>query len=275
MSKLSNLPSNKPIKGLFVGDPGTGKTGGLTSLVSAGYKLRIYDFDNLLAPLFHYVRHECPDKIDNVLYQTFTDKMKAKDNPALMIGARMSVQPFTDGIPTAFVNGLKQLSHWKTPDEDLGDPGTWGLDTVVVIDSLSMLASSAMLYVQSLNPLAKEPQTHYFSAQQMVLQILSLLKSDQFNTNVLVLAHIDYDKDHLGTLKGFPRSIGSAINSQIGAHFNCIFKAESEGSSKVIRTNSTGVVDLKNPVAFNVPDKLPLKTGLATIFEAVRGGTNA
>jgi hypothetical protein len=279
MPSLSNLPSNKPVKGLYMGDPGAGKTGSLAGLVAAGYKLRIYDFDNLLVPLYTYAKRDAADKLSNVSYQTFTDAMQNPGVPAVMIGGRMAVQSFTRGTPTAFVNGLKQLTKWyvpatdTSPAEDLGDPGTWGRDTIVVIDTLTNLAAAAFRYVVALNPLAKEPQTHYFSAQQMVMQVLTLLGSEQFNTNVLVLAHVDYKENHLSLMKGFPRSIGSALNSQIGGCFNCVLLAETKSpTEKVIRTRSTGIVDLKNPVAINVPDELPLGTGLATIFKAVLEG---
>lgn len=251
----------------------SGKTGSLASLVAAGYKLRVYDFDNLLQPLLTYAKAAAADKLGNVAYQTFTDAMEGKAAPAIMIGGRMSVQPFTVGIPTAFVGGLKQLTHWKTPEEDLGDPSKWGRDTFVIIDTLTSLSLAAFRYCVALNPMAKEPQTHYFSAQQMVMQVLTLLGSEQFNTNVLVLAHVQYQENHLNLTKGFPRSIGSALNSQIGGCFNCVLLAETKSpSEKVIRTKSTGIIDLKNPVALNVPDELPLATGLATIAKAVLEG---
>ena len=269
MPSLTSLKKATLVKCLYMGDPGAGKTGSLTSLVKAGYKLRIYDFDNLLGSLIQYVMKECPDKADNVVAQTFTDKMKGVDTPMMMTGAAMKVMPFTDGTPKAFSNALKQLTHWKTPEEDLGSPSTWGQDTIVVIDTLTTMSSAAFRYVQAMNPAAKEPQSYYFAAQQLLVNVLSLLASDSFGTNVLVLAHVDYTENHLNIQKGFPRSMGRALNSQIGAFFNCVLLAESTGSRRQIRTNSNGIVDLKNPVAFKVPDTLPLESGLATFFEAI------
>lgn len=271
MPSLASYGTSRPVKGLYLGDAGAGKTGSLTSLVKAGYNLRIYDFDNLLAPLVHYVQREAPDKIGNVAVQTFTDKMKAVNSPVVMNGASAKVMPFVDGTPKAFVDALKQMTHWKTADEDLGDPGTWGPETVVVIDTLTTLSTAAFRYAQAMNPAAKEPQTYYFTAQQLIENMLALLCSEQFNTNVLVLAHIDYDKDATFQItKGFPRSIGSALNTKIGAYFNCVLLAERAGSKRQIRTNNAGLVDLKNPVAFKVADTLPLETGMADFFAAVR-----
>lgn len=271
MGSLANHQSLEYVKGLYLGDSGAGKTGSLTSLVKAGYKLRIWDFDNLLGTLVQYVKRECPDKLDSIKYQTFTDKLKGTDSLLMRQGNSVTVMSIADGMPTGYANALKQLNHWKTPTEDLGVPAEWGKECVIVIDTLTTMASAAFRYCQAFNPAAKEPQTYYWNAQQLVMNMLSLLTSEQMHVNVLVLAHINYDKNVMEITKGFPRSIGSALNDQIAACFNCVLLAESRGgNSKVIRTNSTGVVDLKNPVAFRIPETLPLESGLATFFEAVK-----
>lgn len=262
----------QPVKLLFVGNPGSGKTPALTSLVEAGYNIFVYDFDNLLGSLLQIVKQRCPDRLGQIKYQTFTDKMKMPDAPALMIGSRMEIPSFTKGTPDAYVRGLRQLSHWKEDSDDLGDPGTWGNKNVVVIDSLTSAAQAAYRYCKGMNPLAKEGQTHYFNAQQLIMNMLYLLGSESFRTHVIVIAHIDYSKDQYDLTKGFPKSIGSALNTQIGGVFNSILLAESTGSGgnvkRVIRTNSTGIVDLKNG-GLKIPDVLPLETGLADFFKAV------
>jgi hypothetical protein len=274
MPGLADNNSTEFLKVLLVGDPGSGKTGSLTSLVKAGYKLRVFDFDNLLGSLKQYVTKECPDRIANVSFQTFTDKMKGNANPIQMIGGRAAVSALTDGIPSAYTRALAQLNHWKVGDEDFGPPATWGADTILVIDSLTSLSQSAFRYAIGMNPMAKEPQTHYFSAQQLVMNTLYLLASEQVATNVIVIAHLDYRDNHMNLTKGFPRAIGSAISSQIASCFNSVLLAETMGSGgnvrRTIRTNSTGIVDLKNPVAFRLPDTLPLETGLSDFFTAVK-----
>lgn len=275
MAKLSDNTSAEYLKLLFLGTPGAGKTGALTSLVKAGYKLRVYDFDNLLNSLVQYVRRECPDKIDNVSFQTFTDELKGSDMPASMIGGRMAISPMTVGIPKAFTSCLKQLNNWKTEDEDLGVPAAWGSDTVIVIDSLTSVSQSAFRYVQGMNPSAKEPQAQYFSAQQLVMNFLYQLTSAQMKTNVIVIAHLDFKENHLGLTQGFPRSIGSALGPVIAGCFNSVLLAETSGSGsqvkRLIRTQSTGIVELKNPVQHKLAtDNLPLETGLADFFAAVK-----
>ena len=258
------------VKGLLIGNPGAGKTGALESLVAAGYALRIYDFDNLLGSLRSFVMKQCPEKASLVKYQTFTDKMKGVDIPLVMNGGAMKVMPFVSGTPSALPRALKQLNHWKTEKEDLGDPATWGRETFVIIDSLTAVGQSAFRYVNAMNPGAKDQQACYHAAQHLVMNMLYLLASKDFATNVLVLAHIDYDKDSQGNLvKGWPRSIGSALNTQIGGVFNCVLCAEQVGSKRQIRTNAHGMIDLKNPASHSLPDILPLETGLATFVKAV------
>ena len=77
MPSLANHQSNQFTKLLLIGDAKSGKTGSLVSLVKAGYKLRILDFDNLLDILKFKVMEECPDKLDNVEFVTVRDAYKA------------------------------------------------------------------------------------------------------------------------------------------------------------------------------------------------------
>jgi hypothetical protein len=263
------------VKGLVLGDAGAGKTSSLISLIEAGYELRIYDFDNLLAVLRKIVIEKCPERLDQVKFQTFTDKMKGISNPLMMVGNSMKVMPFVNGTPKAFSDALKQLEHWKDGDEDLGDPASWGDNTVVVIDTLTSMSAAAFRYVQAMNPGAKEPQSYYFAAQQLVINMINLLCSKDFKTNVLVLAHVNYDKDQHDLTKGFPRSIGSALNDQIATYFNSALLVETQGNGasakRTIRHGSTGIIDLKNPAPFSgLPDRLPVETGLADFFKAVK-----
>lgn len=268
--KATEHPSLSLVKGLLLGDSGSGKTGSLASLVSIGYKMRVYDFDNLLQVLINQVRHDSPDLIHNLSYQTFTDKIKIPSVPVGMIEKAQRAMPFTDGTPTAYVNALKQLDYWRDGDEDLGKPGEWGPDSIVVIDTLTSMAQAAYRYAVAMDPMGKDGRVHYKTAQDLVMNALALLASKQFNTNVLLLAHIDYDKDHLGMTKGFPRSIGAAINSVIAGNFNCVLRVENnDGVNRYIRTNASGIVDLKNPVAFRVKERYPIETGMADFFAAV------
>ena len=77
MPSLTQHQSNDYTKMLIIGDSGTGKTGSLTSLVAAGYKLRILDMDNGLETLKQFVQKECPDKADGVEFRSLRDTYRA------------------------------------------------------------------------------------------------------------------------------------------------------------------------------------------------------
>jgi adenylylsulfate kinase-like enzyme len=80
MPKASDHKSANLTKLLYIGDSGTGKTTSMASLVKAGYKLRILDFDNLLDSLISMVKRSCPERLDNIEYMIFRDKMAATPN---------------------------------------------------------------------------------------------------------------------------------------------------------------------------------------------------
>ena len=117
MPALGELKNDSVIKLMYIGDSGTGKTGSLTSLVAASYKLRILDFDRGIDTLAAYVRKECPDKINNVGFITLRDKMKTA--PSGQYGG--AVGPVVAGPPKAFTDGLKYMAKW----EDDTNPSQW------------------------------------------------------------------------------------------------------------------------------------------------------
>src|SRR5215472_4995009 len=96
MPSLANHQSNDFIKALLIGNAMSGKTGSLTSLVKAGYHLRILDLDNKLDVLKYFIQHECPERIGNVEFVTIRDKFKAGPTG-----------PVIDGKPKAWVEAIK------------------------------------------------------------------------------------------------------------------------------------------------------------------------
>src|SRR5882672_11009804 len=115
MPSLADHQSNEFTKVLFLGDSKSGKTTALWSLVRAGYKLRILDFDNLLDALKQKLLVECPKQIDNVEFRTLRDDYKMGIHGVVI-----------DGAPKAAMNAMKMLNHWKYDEVDLGDPAEWG-----------------------------------------------------------------------------------------------------------------------------------------------------
>lgn len=270
MTKLSNHQSNSNTKVLLLGDAKSGKTGSLVSLVAAGYSLRILDFDNLLDILKYKITDECPDKLDNVEFRTVRDKYKA--------GAAGSV---LDGKPSAWISAIKMLDDWKYTDEageeiNFGKPATWGPNTILVIDSLSRLCDAAYDFHESIIPRGKsgdfDGRAVYGNAQDDVEKVLAMLTSRSFATNVIVIAHGIYQDLPDGTTKIFPQGVGQKLSPKIPQYFPNYIRYKNVGGKRVMQLVSDPMIDLANtrPDAFK-EKTLPIETGLAEFFSALRG----
>lgn len=267
MPSLSKHQSNDYTKLLIEGDSGSGKTGALTSLVAAGYKLRILDFDNGLDTLKQFVLKECPDKIDNIEFRTIIDKRKSS-----------AAGPIIDGMPKAFIEATKMLDHWKYKDEsgelvDFGVPSEWGPDTILVIDSLTRMSDAAFDWRLSLvvNTGKYDMRAVYGDAQDAIEATLALFQSDNFKTNVIVISHIRYMERVDGLTKGYPKSVGSALSPNIPTYFNSVAQFEtSAGGKRTLKTTATALLDLKNPAPFKMEKEYPIATGLADFFAVLR-----
>ena len=268
MPSLSNHQSNEFTKLLIEGDSGSGKTGALTSLVAAGYKLRILDFDNGLETLKQYILKECPNAIGSVEFRTLRDKRVATpEGPVIK-------------SPKAFVEAIKMLDRWKYKlddgtETDLGVPAEWGPDCILVVDSLTLMSDAAFDFREPLTPKGRDGKYDmravYKDAQDAVENVLALLTSESFATNVIVISHIRYMERADGMTKGYPKSVGSALSPSIPAYFNSVAQFEtSAGGKRTLKTTATALLDLKNPAPFKMEKEYPITTGLADFFGVLR-----
>lgn len=268
MTSLANHQSNEYTKLLLIGDAKSGKTGSLVSLVKAGYKLRILDMDNLLDVLKYYVQNECPDKIGNIECRTLRDKRKAT-------GEGMVI----DGQPRAFVDAVKMLDNWRYRDldgseVDLGKPSEWGADCILVIDSLSRLCDAAYDWRETLVPRGKggqyDARAVYGDAQDAVESLIAGLTSRNYETNLIVIAHVLYQELPDGTTKGFPQSVGAKLSPKLSQYFPSIILYKNQGGKRTLQTNSSPLIDLANPKPFAMQPSYPIETGLADFFAVLR-----
>lgn len=268
MPNLANHQSNEFTKLLLIGDSKSGKTGSLVSLVQAGYNLRILDLDNLLDVLKYMIQNQCPDQIANVEFRTLRDKRKA--------GSQGSV---IDGAPKAWINAIKMLSNWKYEDVDLGNPGDWGPDCILVIDSLSRLCDAAYDFHESIIPVGKsgdyDQRAVYGNAQSDVESLISMLTSPAMQTNVIVIAHVQYMEQPDKTIKGFPQGVGQKLSPKIPQYFPSVVLFTNKGGKRTIQTNSSPMMDLANPAPFKMQPSYPIETGLAQFFEVLREAPKA
>lgn len=262
MPSAADHKSSTFVKLLYIGDSGTGKTTSLTSLVEAGYHLRVLDFDNLLDPLIQMVRRSSPTALDRIHYMTFRDKFRTTPNG-----------PIIDGVPTAYIGSMKAIDKW----EDGTIPGEWGPKHILVIDSLTTMSRSAYWWAKGLlgaHTFAEgvpvrgvRPEQFYHAAQQALMNTVAYITAESLATNVIVIAHVKYlERD--GQTKGFPVAVGNAISPEIPSYFPSVALATKSGTRRTIRTRSTNMIDLKNPRSFDMADEFDMEDGLARFFKA-------
>lgn len=263
MPSLANHQSNQFTKILLIGDAKSGKTGSLVSLVKAGYKLRILDFDNLLDILKFKVMEECPENLGNVEFVTVRDKYKS--------GATGSQ---IDGKPKAWIDAIKLLDSWKYEDTDLGKPSDWGADCILVVDSLSRLCDAAYDFHEGIIPRGKsgdyDGRAVYGNAQDDVEKVLAMLTSRGFATNLIVIAHGQYMDLPDGTKKIFPQGVGQKLSPKIPQYFPNYIRYKNKNGKRTIQLESDSMIDLANTRPGFLDKELPIETGLATFFSALR-----
>lgn len=268
MPTITSHHSKQAVKMLLIGDSGCGKTASLVSLAKAGYNLRILDFDNGLDIVSSLIQNEsgADDIASRIRYQTCTDEMKTT--------AGGEVIP--KGQPKAFATAMKLLNQWKEDDVNLGNVSDWGTEDVLVIDSLTFLSNAAMRWhLFNVGRIGQPYQQDWLVAQRKVTQFLELLYSQSVSCNVVITAHIRYI-DIAEQTHGYPESVGRALPPQIPRYFNTVVQAKIAGAGKAakrkIRIVPDTAIGLKNaaPQAFS-DTELPLETGLADIFRAIRG----
>lgn len=261
MPGFTEHQSRTNTKILLCGESKAGKTTALTSLVQAGYKLRVLDFDNLLDPLIQRIKKVCPDKLEGHDFRSLRDKMKA--SPA---------GPVIDGQPKAFVEALKMLDRWKYDDIDLGIPAQWGPNCILVIDTLTSMADAAWDWALPLVPTGKsgdkDGRAIYGHAQKAVENVLAGITAETFNSNVIVISHLRVQTMPDGRVRQWPTAVGQALGPVIPRYFPIFVLCEREGDKRTIRTAGSITTDLAAPAVLG--PTLSGETGLAEIFKANR-----
>jgi hypothetical protein len=285
-----DLLQNTSARVLIVGHPGSGKTGSLAALANIGMKIRILAYDKIgnMSPLFKFVDR---DKLKNIDIVPLDDKTTMDHQGNLDMSGS-----------TAFVRGFKLMDHWKYKgakgeDVDLGKTKDWGLDTVVVLDSLTAQGEAARRRAMQLT------NRNYMNLTDRAWGLaideqkafLSRLLSSANGFHVVVMSHLkmigpqDIRKEDSDTTKKrkleeaqligtrlYPTAVGNKYpQSFSGDGFTAVLHAKrtvQNGKEKRIFDLVPGEeLDVKLP-SLDLPRFLPIETGLLQVFEATTGG---
>lgn len=270
MPSILDHHSSATTKLLLVGDSGSGKTGALASLASAGYNVRIADLDNgvdVLRDLLTSGRYAA-DAAKRVHFVTITDPLK--NSGGRLIPSKASVWQRLTSL----------LGDWKDPAEasaNFGPVTTWTPQDVLVIDSLTLASDAALAYILSLNGrLGSQPhQSDWGLAQTLVESLLKMLYDESVKCNVVINCHVKPIGGDNEAQRFYPNTLGQALPPKVGRYFNTILLAQTSGRgtgvSRKIFTQSQGTVELKTTAPTRMPQSFPLETGLADYFALVRG----
>jgi AAA domain len=293
MPALADHHSATTTKLLLLGDSGAGKTGALASLAASGYNLRILDFDNGVDILKGYLTGASPYTAKDPAAASRVHSLTCTDKRKLLGSSLVPVKA------EAWEKACRALYEWKEPGVDgrpavdLGKIETWGERDVLVIDSLSTAAESAMNYHLGLNGklgatrTSNEARRDIGATQSLIRSLLQMLYSDSIKCNVIINAHItlvtesgmspqsEDAKGESDTARGYPAAIGRALSPHIPRYFNSVLLLDVEGrgasAKHYLYTRSRGNVLVKTSAPLRVREKYELPWGLAEYFAAVRG----
>lgn len=255
MPTLDQLEAKGKLNILAVGESGAGKTGALASLVDAGYRLRILDFDRGLTSLAGFVKNK--SLLTNVAFQTFEDKLKPGPRGVMLSGA------------DAFARSMKTLDNWP----GIGPITSWTTEDVLVVDSLSFMGKAALNSVLFMNGYLDRPPEiqHWGMAMDNLERVIGRLTSSEVPCHVIMNTHIDLREAQGGGIsRAYPMALGAKLSPKVGAFFDNLiaFRASPTGRRE-IRTKAEGFLVCKT--ARPCPDTLPIETGMADLFDFLLG----
>lgn len=263
MASLADQPVQK-LNMIIMGNSKSGKTGGLASLVEAGFNLRILDFDNGLDPLVLFLKKKNPELLKKVEAVTLTDKHGS-------IAGKL--QPM--GVPTAFTRACNLLTDWKPypdiPDaQKMGKIETWTPNEILVIDSVTFMGRAALRRTLFNNKrLGQTPyQSDWGDAQSELEMVFATLFDDSIKCSILYLTHIDIrEDDKVGMVQGNPMVLGKALGPVFPRYTNASVIVKNINGKRSIKTNPELFIDTAFP-APGVAESYPLETGYADLFRA-------
>ena len=260
MPSLLDHSSSNSAKLLIAADSGAGKTGALASLIDAGLRVRILDFDNGISVLKGFVK-------DKAKLSTHVHYVELHDSLKLTAG-RVGISK-----ANAFQRAMDALDKGSADlwGENFGPIETWGDDTVLVLDTLSSAGRASLNMVMQLNGkgFAAPEIQHSGVAMENIERMLDILTSEAVKCHVIVNTHLTNVE---GTAKLYPEALGSKLSPKIGRKFDNMLTLSITAGARTFKTQKDGLFACKTAIPMD--ETLPIATGLATIFKKLTGKVN-
>ncbi len=265
-------------RGLISGPPGSGKTASLAALANAGYRIIRCAFEPGEEVFKAYCTDEGRARIFNV---PFEDEWEVEDEGLIRVA-----------------HGMQRFEHFifngkVGKEQPFGSPKEWGADTVVVIDTLTMMSTCCEAREEKLLPgnnmlsMYEAGRQEESAAQFMTgakrgyhtiwlahLKLISPKAESGFKNETELQKQVKRERAQLEDTGYFPTASTGGIARNFTSHFPFALIAEENeraknDSGRVFRTKKLTGYQIKCPL--DVPDMLPIENGLLTIFKKLEG----
>lgn len=265
-------------KMLIFGESGTGKTFCTRTLLDAGYKIRFLAAENnaitgtKIAMQHWETEHKKPVPEDSfALMIPSRPKRSLKDLVASQEGfiSKTLDSQLRTADPkrknyTRYLEVLKATVAFKDTEtgKEFGSVDDWGDDTVLVIDSLTILCEAIKQSVIGGKLAVSQPE--WGVMQGILVEFLRQLTEDLL-CNLVVIAHPNKEIDPiLGVQKIYPANLGQALNNLLPTYFTEVVWAFREKEKFYWST------DHKQAVTRNT--MLPIKDKMEQDFKLLKRG---
>lgn len=263
---FEQLDEQKSIKMLLVGNAGSGKTGALAGLANAGFRLRVLDVDNNLAPLLAYTDPSCRG---NISAHQLGERIKFN-------AATMAANPSSK--TKVFKNAMRAMDDWNFDEK--GEDGYVALpiedmtqDDVIVVDSANLLGKAIVKYTQETEgSLGKKMRIQdWGTAGAWFLTFIENLVSDEIKANVVIITHLTGVEMEDDKMVFFPAAVSKGTHMDFPKYFDTMVLGAQTGAGslvkRVIRTKPT--TSFATKCVAECGDNLDLDIALPLIFKAM------